>query len=106
MTDFIQVTTTASTREDDARIASALLERRLAACAQIVGPIESRYWWKGRIEQSTEWLCILKTLRVKFPAVEAAIRASHSYEVPEIVACPIELASEPYLQWLRSETAG
>ena len=106
MTDFIQVTTTASTREEAARIASALLERRLAACAQIVGPIESRYWWKGRIEQSTEWLCILKTLRVKFPSVEAAIRANHSYEVPEIVACPIDLASEPYLHWLRSETAG
>ena len=106
MTDFIQVTTTASTREEAARIASALLERRLAACAQIVGPIESRYWWKGRIEQSTEWLCIFKTLRVKFPSVEAAIRAIHSYEVPEIVACPIDLASEPYLQWLRSETAG
>jgi periplasmic divalent cation tolerance protein len=106
MTDFIQVTTTASTREEAARIASALLEQRLAACAQIFGPIESRYWWKGRIEQSTEWLCILKTLRVKFPSVEAAIRAIHSYEVPEIVACPIELASEPYLQWLRSETAG
>jgi len=106
MSECVQVMTTASTREEAARIASALLEQRLAACAQIVGPIESRYWWKGRIEQSTEWLCILKTRRVKFPAVEAAIRANHSYEVPEIVSCPIELASEPYLQWLRSETAG
>ena len=106
MSEFIQVTTTASTKEEAAKIAAALLEQRLAACAQVVGPVESRYWWKGAIEQSTEWLCILKTRRVKFSAVEAAIRANHSYEVPEIVACPIELASEPYLQWLRSETAG
>jgi len=106
MSDFIQVTTTASTQEEAAKIAAALLEQRLAACAQVVGPIESHYWWKGAIEQSTEWLCILKTRRVKFPAVEAAIRAHHSYEVPEIVASPIEFASEPYLQWLRSETAG
>ena len=106
MGDFIQVTTTASTREEAAKIATALLERRLAACVQVVGPIESHYWWKGKIEQSTEWLCLIKTIRGKFPAVEAAIRANHSYEVPEIVACPIELGSEPYLEWLRSETAG
>jgi len=106
MSDFIQVTTTASTKEEAAKIAAALLEQRLAACAQVVGPVESHYWWKGAIEQSTEWLCILKTRREKFSAVEEAIRANHSYEVPEIVACPIEIGSEPYLQWLRRETAG
>jgi periplasmic divalent cation tolerance protein len=106
MGDFIQVTTTASTKEEAAKIAKALLEGRLAACVQILGPIESRYWWNGKIEQSTEWLCLIKTNRGKYPAVEAAIRANHSYEVPEIVACPIELGSEPYLDWLRSETAG
>jgi len=106
MSDFMQVTTTASTKEEAAKIAAALLEQRLAACVQVAGPIESRYWWKGRIELSTEWLCIIKTPRGKFSAVEAAIRANHSYDVPEIVASPIELASEPYLQWLRRETAG
>jgi periplasmic divalent cation tolerance protein len=106
MGDFIQVTTTASTKEEAAKIAKALLEGRLAACVQILGPIESRYWWNGKIEQSTEWLCLIKTNRGKYSAVEAAIRANHSYEVPEIVACPIELGSEPYLDWLRSETAG
>jgi periplasmic divalent cation tolerance protein len=106
MSDFIQMTTTVSTKEEAAKIAAALLEQRLAACVQVVGPIESRYWWKGAIEQSAEWLCIIKTLRVKFAAVEAAIRSNHSYEVPEIVACPIEIGSEPYLQWLRRETAG
>lgn len=106
MSEFILVTTTASTKEDAAKIAAALLEGRLAACVQILGPIESRYWWNGKIEQSTEWLCLIKTIRGKFPAVEAAIRSNHSYEVPEIVACPIELGSELYLEWLRRETVG
>ena len=105
MSDFIQVTTTASTKDEAAKIATALLERRLAACVQVVGPIESRYWWNGKIEQSGEWLCIIKTPRGRYPAVESTIRANHSYEVPEIVACPIEAGSEPYLEWLRSETA-
>ena len=106
MSEFIQVTTTASTKDEAAKIATALLERRLAACVQVVGPIESRYWWNGKIEQSGEWLCIIKTIRERYPAVESTIRANHSYEVPEIVICPIEGGSEPYLEWLRSETAG
>jgi periplasmic divalent cation tolerance protein len=106
MSEFILVTTTASTKEDAVKVATALLEGRLAACVQILGPIESRYWWNGKIEQSPEWLCLIKTIRGKFAAVEATIRANHPYEVPEVVACPIELGSEPYLDWLRSETAG
>jgi len=106
MGDFIQVTTTASSKEEAEKIARALLGIRLAACVQVVGPIESHYWWQGKIEHAAEWLCIIKTRRGKFPAVESAIRANHSYEVPEIVACPIEGGSEPYLQWLRNETAG
>ena len=105
MRDFIQVTTTASTKDQAAKIATALLERRLAACVQVVGPIESHYWWNGKIEQSNEWLCIIKTIRERYPAVESTIRTNHSYEIPEIVACPIEGGSEPYLEWLRSETA-
>lgn len=106
MSDFIQVSTTASTREEAERIAKALLERRLAACVQIAGPIESHYWWKGRVEQSAEWLCIIKTLRVKYASVEEAIRSAHSYEVPEIIVVPIEKGSEPYLAWIRSEASG
>lgn len=106
MSEFIQVTTTASTKEEAGRIAKALLEQRLAACVQIAGPVESHYWWKGRLEQSAEWLCIVKTLRVKYAAVEAAIRAAHSYEVPEIVAVPIDTGSAPYLAWLRGEVSG
>jgi periplasmic divalent cation tolerance protein len=106
MGDFIQVTTTASTKDEAAKIATALLEQKLAACVQVVGPIESHYRWKGRIEQSGEWLCVIKTIRERYPCVESVIRANHSYEVPEIVVCPIEGGSDSYLEWLRSETAG
>lgn len=106
MSDFIQVTTTAPSKEEAGRIAQTLVESKLAACAQVMGPIESHYRWKGALEQSTEWLCLVKTRRANYAAVEAAIRANHSYEVPEIVASPIEAGSESYLAWLRAETAG
>jgi len=104
MSDFIQVSTTAPSKEEAGRIARTLVESKLAACAQVMGPIESHYRWKGALEQSTEWLCLVKTRRANYAAVEAAIRANHSYEVPEIIACPIEAGSEPYLSWLRAET--
>ena len=105
MHDFIQVTTTVPSKEEADNIARSLLERRLAACVQVAGPVESHYRWKGALERSTEWLCLIKTRRANYAAVEAAIRANHSYEVPEIIACPIETGSEPYLAWLRDETA-
>ncbi len=105
MAETIQVMTTTPTREEAAKIAAALLENRLAACVQVAGPVESHYRWKGALERSTEWLCLIKTRRANYAAVEEAIRANHSYEVPEIIACPIEAGSEPYLAWLRAETA-
>lgn len=106
MSDFIQVTTTAPSKEEAGRIAMILVERRLAACVQVAGPIESHYRWKGTLEHSTEWLCIIKTTRGNYAAVEAAVRATHPYDVPEIIACPIEAGSASYLDWLRAETAG
>jgi periplasmic divalent cation tolerance protein len=106
MSEFIQVTTTASTRAEAETIANVLLDKRLAACIQVLGPIESRYRWKGNIEHSAEWICVIKTVRGRYADVEKAIRENHSYEVPEIVACPIEMGSSAYLAWLRSETAG
>lgn len=104
MHDFIQVTTTVPSKEEADNIARSLLERRLAACVQVAGPVESHYRWKGNLERSAEWLCLIKTRRANYAAVEAAILASHPYEVPEIIACPIETGSEPYLAWLLAET--
>ena len=106
MPNFIQVTTTTARREEADHIARELVESRLAACAQIVGPITSTYRWHGEIETSEEWQCSLKTRRELFQRVEEAIRRIHPYEVPEIVAVPIVAGSASYLAWLEAETGG
>jgi periplasmic divalent cation tolerance protein len=103
MTDTIQVITTTGSREDAARVARALVEARLAACVQVIGPITSTYWWQGAIEEAAEYLCLAKTRRDRFAAVEAAIRAVHPYDVPEVLAVPVEAGSAAYLAWLAGE---
>lgn len=100
---FIQVQTTTADRAEAERIASALVERRVAACVQIVGPIRSYYRWKERLESSEEWLCIAKTLSDRYKDAEHAIRELHSYETPEIIAVPITSGSDDYLSWLRDQ---
>jgi periplasmic divalent cation tolerance protein len=105
MKDCIQVTTTTSTRAEAERIAEALVEARLAACVQIVGPIASVYWWKGDIERTTEWLCVIKTERHRYAEVEAAIKRLHSYEVPEVLATEFVDGSQNYLGWLHEGLA-
>ncbi len=97
MADHVQVLTTAGSEEEAARIASALVERRLAACVQVLGPIVSRYRWQGVVEEAEEWQCLAKTEAARYPEVEAAIRELHSYEEPEIVATPIVAGSAGYL---------
>jgi len=81
-------------------MAEALVDRRLAACVQIVGPIESTYRWQGKLEVAQEWLCLMKTTRTRFRALAAAIDALHSYDTPEVVALPIVAGSRRYLEWL------
>ena len=98
--DFIQTITTTSRRDVARRIARALVDRRLAGCVQIVGPIESIYRWQGRIETAREWLCLIKTTRARFREVAAAIETLHPYDTPEIVALPIAAGSQRYLDWL------
>ncbi len=101
----LQVTTTAPSREEADALARALVDTRLAACVQVVGPVESRYWWDGKVETATEWLCVAKTTADRYDDVEAAIRAVHSYDLPEILAVPVVRGSEPYLRWLGEESA-
>jgi periplasmic divalent cation tolerance protein len=100
MTDCLQVTTTAGSEEEAERISAALVERRLAACVQVVGPIASRYRWQGKVEIATEWTCVAKTSAARYAALEAAIRELHSYEEPEIIATPIVAGSQGYLEWI------
>jgi periplasmic divalent cation tolerance protein len=100
MAEYLQVLTTAGSEEEAEQIAAALVERRLAACVQTVGPITSRYRWQGEIETAREWLCLVKTEAERYAGVETAIRELHSYEEPEIVATPIVAGSQGYLDWL------
>ncbi|HET8565565.1 MAG TPA: divalent-cation tolerance protein CutA [Solirubrobacterales bacterium] len=100
MGDCVQVLTTVASEEEAGRIASLLVERRLAACVQVIGPIVSRYRWQGEIEEEREWQCLVKTTRAAYAAVEAAIREVHSYDEPEIIATPIVAGSAGYLAWI------
>jgi periplasmic divalent cation tolerance protein len=103
MTEYVQVITTTETKDQAQRIAQVVVEKRLAACAQIVGPISSTYWWKGKIETAGEWLCLMKSRNDLFTDLEQAIREIHPYEVPEIIAMPIAAGSAGYLKWLGEE---
>lgn len=100
MADCIQVTTTLPDERTAQRIAQRVVEERLAACAQVSGPISSTYHWRGEIEQEAEWYCHFKTTASRFPALQARIRELHPYEVPEIIALPILHGNAEYLSWI------
>jgi len=87
------------------RMARDLVEARLAACVQVGAPVESLYHWRGRVETATEIPLAIKTRADAFPALERAIRERHPYELPEIVAVPIERGLPAYLEWVAAETA-
>ncbi len=103
MADYIQIYTTTEKREAAQNIARDVVEKRLAACAQVLGPIASTYWWKGMIEEAEEWMCIMKSRRDLYEKLEATIRSIHPYEEPEILAVPIAAGSQGYLNWLDRE---
>jgi periplasmic divalent cation tolerance protein len=102
--DCVQVTVTAASKEEAERLAEDVVERRLAACAQVQGPIASTYRWEGRIEHAVEWYCHLKTTRARVAALELRVRELHSYRNPEIIALPIVTGSAEDLRWIASET--
>ena len=103
MTGHIQVFTTTDSREGAEKIATELVNQRLAACTQVIGPLTSSYWWEGRLEQSEEWLCIIKTQRAKYDELERLIKEIHGYDVPEILALPVVAGNPAYLEWLDRE---
>jgi len=101
MTDHIIVLVTCGSAKEARTIGRALVEGRLAACANILGsPVRSIYRWKGKVESAKEFLVVLKTSRGRFGALERAVRRLHSYEVPEIIALPIAKGSHEYLRWI------
>ena len=104
MGDFIQVTTAIDSEEGAQRIARTLVERRLAACVHVAGPVTSTYRWQGNMEVAKEWTCAAKTRKELYEDVEKAIREAHPYDEPEIVALPIVNGSRSYLDWIATET--
>src|SRR4051812_20970108 len=85
--------------EEARRVGRQLVEERLAACANLVPAIESIYWWEGAVQNGAETLVVFKTTDDRFAAFEQRLRELHSYEVPEVIASPIERGSHTYLQW-------
>ena len=100
MSDEKIIISTAGSREEAARIANALVEEKLAACVNIVGPIESIYRWQGKVENAQEFLMLVKTVAARSKVVMERIRELHSYEVPEAVVVSINDGLPAYLQWL------
>jgi periplasmic divalent cation tolerance protein len=92
--------TTVSSIEEGRRLARLLVERRLAACVNLIPGLTSIYRWQGAVEEAAEILLVMKTSAEQLPALEAAVRELHSYEVPEFVALNVESGSQPYLEWL------
>jgi len=99
-TDKRVVLTTAGSSEEAHKIAQALVERRLAACVNVVGPMTSIYRWQGNVERAQEWLLVVKTTAGVADAVGDAIKELHSYDLPECVVLPVEGGSEKYLEWV------
>ena len=104
MTDAILILVTAGSETEAETIAKTLVEERLAACVNLLSPIRSIYRWEGKITDDREWLLMIKTQAARFAAVEARVTALHSYQVPEVIALPIQAGTAAYLRWVQAET--
>ncbi len=101
MEKLIQILTTTGKKEEAEKIAGELVGRNLSGCVQIIGPVESVYRWKNKIEKSSESICFIKTKKDLFKEVENLIKEISSYEVPEIIEFQITDGSKDYLTWLK-----
>jgi periplasmic divalent cation tolerance protein len=104
VSEHVVVLSTVAKAEDARRIAHALVERRLAACVNVVPGVRSVYRWKGRIEEDDERLLVIKTRRDRAEALRQALVALHPYELPEAIVLPVEAGHAPYLAWLDEST--
>jgi periplasmic divalent cation tolerance protein len=104
MEKIIQIISAADNRDIIEKIGRDLVEKRLVACAQILGPIQSIYRWKGNVENANEWLLLMKSKASLYPAIEEEIRQQHPYELPEIIATNIDNGLAGYMDWVAGET--
>jgi periplasmic divalent cation tolerance protein len=100
MTDKRIILSTAGSRAEAERLAAALVERRLAACVNVVGPVASIYRWQGAVERADEFLLLIKSTAAQFPAIAAAIKELHSYQLPECIELVVSAGSDAYLEWI------
>jgi periplasmic divalent cation tolerance protein len=103
--DYLQVQTTTDSRAEAMELARTAVEARLAAVAQVAGPITSTYWWEGEVEREEEWLVMLKLPAGRYADLAAFLAERHSYDEPEIVAIPLAAGSPGFLRWLSEETS-
>lgn len=101
----VSVQVTAASADEAGALGRRAVEHRLAACAQVSGPVTSTYWWQGAVTSATEWVCTLKTVADRVDELASVLRAAHSYEVPEIVVMPVVAGDPDYLAWVEAETA-
>jgi len=97
---YVVVLVTTANREEAEKIAHHLLDEKLIACANVIGPVFSLFWWTGKIEEAEEHIVLMKSRIDLFEKLSEIVKALHSYEVPEIIALPIAKGSEDYLKWL------
>ncbi len=102
--DFVVVLVTAGNRQEAELIGRALVEKKLAACCNIVGPIASIFYWEGKLCEEQELLLVIKSVKERFDEIVTTVKQLHSYTTPEIIALPIVAGASDYLNWVAAET--
>jgi periplasmic divalent cation tolerance protein len=103
--EYLSVLTTTDTADKAEALARGAVEARVAACAQVEGPVTSVYWWGGVVRSEEEWRVVYKTTGERYAELEAYIEGAHDYETPEVIATPVARGSAGYLAWVDAETA-
>jgi periplasmic divalent cation tolerance protein len=101
---FLQVVTTVPNARVAKALADAVIGKKLAGCFQVIGPMKSIYRWRGKIEKTREYLCLIKTRKSLYGRLEREVKKLHPYTVPEILAVPVVAGNREYLKWLKEST--
>jgi periplasmic divalent cation tolerance protein len=101
---YLQVQTTTDSRAEAIELGRDAVQARLAACAQVAGPVVSTFWWEGDLERAEEWLLLLKLPAARYQELADFLTQRHSYDEPEIVATPIVAGTATFLSWISEET--
>jgi periplasmic divalent cation tolerance protein len=106
VSNYVVGMVTCSSLVEARKLAKLVLTKKLAACVNILGGVESHYWWQGKLERANECLLLIKTTKAKADAATRAIKSAHSYEVPEVIFLPIMQGERSYLSWIRKSVRG